>query len=215
MHTETNQFQRHVSVPVLQLNCRFMTFQLDKCSAQTCPKPICKEMPVGMAQRQHVDTAAAPMHPEPKVEIWTSLRHDRMNFEYDQIRLGHAQQPFCVLCRGLSSFSTSLRSSSTATRATLGRSTGFKIGWKRAEYERRLLGNCFNERLRQRTSSTILGYGHCLHQFHPVQSLTVLSESIPLRTIPRMFQMILALKLRLDFPQYVSDSSVSSLSHLF
>ena len=177
----------------------------------------CANMSTPLQHDAGVSTALqiSTMHPEPQVEIWTSLRHDRMNFEYDQIRVGHAQQPFCVLCRGLSSFSTSLRSSSTATRATLGRSTGFKIGWKRAEYERRLLGNCFNERLRQRRSSTILGYGHCLHQFHPVQSLTVLSESIPLRTIPRMFQMILALKLRLDFHQYVSDSSVSSLSHLF
>ena len=108
------------------------------------------------------------MHQKSKVEIWTSPRHDPMNFDHDQIRPGHAHQPFSVLCHSLSSFSTSLRASSTATRATLAASTGFTIGWKRVEPAWRHLGNSFNERLRQRRSSTILGYGHCLHQFHPV-----------------------------------------------
>ena len=46
-------------------------------------------------------------------------RHDGMNFEHLQISSGHAHQPFSVLCHRPSSFSTSLRPSSTATRATL------------------------------------------------------------------------------------------------
>ena len=171
-----------------------MMFQVEKCSAQTCPKPVCNETSAGMTQRHHVDTTAAPRwyfscsaYPRcttnPKLRSGCRQRHDRMKFEHHQIRSGHAHQPFSALCHRLSSFSTSLRPSSTATRATLGASTGFKIGWKRAEPAWRYFENSFNERLRQRRSSTIIGCGHCLHQFHPVQSPpTVLSRQHPTST---------------------------------
>ena len=169
-----------------------MMFRVEKCSAQPRSKPVCNETSAGITQRHHVDTTAAPRwyfncyaHPQrtkdPKLRSGCRLRHDRMNFEHLQIRSGHAHQPFSVLCHRLSSFSTSLRPSSTATRATLCASTGFKIGWKRVEAAWRNIGNSFNKRLRQRRSSTILGCGHCLHQFHSAQSPpTVLSRKHPI-----------------------------------
>ena len=135
------------------------------------------------------------------VEIWTSLRHDRMNFEHDQIRSGHAHQPFSVLFFSLSSFSTTLRPSSNATGATLGASTGFKIGWKRVEPAWPYLGNSFNERLRQRRSSTILGYGHSA--FNSVIQCNLSQGVVPktshFETFHACYKMILALKLRIDF----------------
>ena len=45
----------------------------------------------------------------PKLRSGCQLRHDWMNFEDDQMRSGHAHQPFSVLCHGLSSLSTSVR----------------------------------------------------------------------------------------------------------
>ena len=190
LHTETNQSQRFVSAPVLQVKCRFRMFQVEKCSAQTRPKPVCNETSAEITQRHHVDTTAAPRwcfncsaYPQRtknlKLRSGCRLRHGRMNFEHHQIRSGHAHQPFSVLCHGLSSFSTSLRPSTTATRATLGASTVFKISWKRVEPAWRCFENSFNQRLRQLRSSTILGSGHCL-QFHLVQSPpTVLSRKYP------------------------------------
>ena len=158
-----------------------MMFRVEKCSAQPRSKPFCNETSAGIAQRHHVDTTATPRwhfncsaNPQctkdPKLRSGCRLRHDRMSFEHLQIRLGHAHQPFSVLCHRLSSFSTSLRPSSTATRATLCASTGLQIGWKRVEPAWRNFGNSFNERLRQRRSSTTLGCGHCLHQLHAAQS---------------------------------------------
>ena len=184
-----------------------MMFRVEKCSAQPRSKPVCNETSAGITQRHHVDTTAPPRwyfncsaYPQhtkdPKLRSGCRLLHDRMNFKHLQIRSSHAHHPFNVFCHRLSSFSTSLRPSSTATRATLCASTGFKIGWKRVEpawrnfgnsFNERLrqnlrgnFGNSFNERLRQRGSSTILGCAHCLHQFHPARSPpTVLSRKHP------------------------------------
>ena len=141
-----------------------MMFRVEKCSAQPRSKPVCTETSAGITQRHHVDTTAAPRwyfncsaYPQctkdPKLRSGYRLRHDRMNFEHLQNRSGHAYQPFSVLCHRLLSFSTS---------------------------NLRNFGNSFGERLRQRRSSTILGCGHCLHQFHPAQSPpTVLSRRHP------------------------------------
>ena len=118
------------------------------------------------------------------------LRHDRMNFEHDQIPSGHVHQPLSVLCHRLSSFSTSLRPSSTATRANLGASTGCKIGWRRIEPAWRYLENSLNERLWQQRSSTLdavtasaslirCNLLHCVVRRHPTpkHSMRVSNDS--------------------------------------
>ena len=94
MHTESNQSQRHVPVPVMQVQCRFMMFQFQNCSAQTCPKSSCNGTSVGIAQRHHVDTHCSTklvlqllcIFPQcihnPKLRSEHRPRHDRTNFEH-------------------------------------------------------------------------------------------------------------------------------------